>query len=585
MRKRAGVIVPLFSVWSKESIGIGEIPDLKLLIDWCRETGNKILELLPLNDTGFNFRPYDSQSSFALDPIYLSLKFLRGTKTKILEEKLDSLAKKFPLSKKRVNYGIKEEKLKKLWSFFLKEANPSNKRFRNFTERNRYWLKDYCLFRILKEQHDEKPWEDWKGPFKDYNRKALRGFEDKYRKEIQFQQWLQWQLFEQFKEAKRYAEKYKIFLKGDLPLLVSRDSADVWSKRRYFKLNLATGAPPDFFASKGQRWGMPPYNWSKISKDDFIYIIERLRYAENFYDLFRIDHIVGIFRIWTILKSEPFKNQGLSGTFDPRNCDLWEKRGRTILKKIVKNTKMLPCAEDLGTVPLCCPKVLKEIGIPSLRLQRWNKNWRTYEFRKPQAYNPLSVLTLSTHDTSNFPAWWEEEAGTVDKGLFKRICSEKNLNFRRIRKKLFQQKNFSSSRLRWKSSIGSEQVLLRVLGKPEGEVRDLVGLYRKSYREKERFWKMLFGKGSPSKEANKKLIKKNLEMINRSASIFTSLLVLEWLFLSDVLSSNPSQYRFNTPGTIFGYNWSLRMPISLEDLLEHPIKEQIRRIIRRTGRL
>lgn len=584
IKKRAGIIAPLFSIWSQKSLGIGEIPDLKLLVDWCQKTGNKILELLPLNDTGFNFRPYDSQSSFALDPVYLSLRSLIGIRKEGLEKELKILAKKFILNKKWVNYGIKKAKIEKLWPIFLKRANLSLQKFKNFIKNNRYWLDGYCLFRILKEYHQEKSWEAWQKPFKNRKCKALKEFKKTYQKKIKFQQWLQWQLFEQFKEVKLYAKKQGIFLKGDLPLLVSRDSADVWANRQYFKINLTSGAPPDFFASKGQRWGMPPYNWKKISGDHFIYLIQRLKYAENFYDLFRIDHIVGIFRIWTIPISKPLENQGLKGVFDPKDQKLWEERGCQILKVMVKNTKMLLCAENLGTIPPCCPKVLKEIGIPCLRVQRWNKNWSTWYFKNPKGYQPLSVATLSTHDISNFSAWWEIEAGTVDEEIFKRKCSKNRVDFRKIKEKLFCLKKPARGRLRWKSSIENERILIKVLRKPEREVSDLIMIYRESYKEKEKLWKMIFKKGSPPIKANKKLIKKNLEVINRSASIFTALLLLEWLFLGDILKGMPSQYRFNRAGTISNTNWSLRIPISLENLLNHSINSQIKEIISKTGR-
>lgn len=513
VKRRAGIIAPLFFIWSKKSIGIGEIPDLKLLIDWHQETGNTILQLLPINDTGFNFAPYNLQSSFALDPVYLSLRELIDVEKENLENDLKKLANDFPTNSPRVDWRIKGEKLKILWQIFLKRANLESEKFKNFLEKNNYWLKEYCLYRILKENFKEKSWEDWPEIFKNRNKKALEKFEKSHQKEIKFQQWLQWQLFEQLKEVKNYAREKGVFLKGDLPWLISRDSCCVWIKRKYFDLNFSTGAPPDAFSKKGQRWGMPPLNWEKIFEDKFIYFKEKLKYAENFYDLFRIDHVVGIFRIWKIPISEPLKNKGKNGFFDPGDESLWKKRGRKILLKFIKSTKMLFCAEDLGTVPECCPKVLKELGILGISVQRWVKNWQAGKFKKPEDYNPLSVATLSTHDTSNFLDWWENEAKREEK-----------------------------------------EDLLKILS-------------RKKKFEKE------------------KLLLKNLETINQTSSTFCILLLSEWLFLEDILKKKPSFYRFNFPGKISKKNWSLRMPISLEDLLKHPINKIIKKTLQKTGRI
>lgn len=501
IKRRAGIITPLFFIFSRRSIGIGEIPDLKILIGWCQKTGNSILQLLPLNDTGFNFSPYSPESSFALDPVYLSLRDLIGFRKETLENELEILSKKFPANKPRVDWRIKGEKLKILWKTFLKRANLEMKEFKNFIKENNYWLGDYCLYRLLKENFKEKSWEDWPEIFKNRNKNTLEKFGKDEQKEIKFQQWLQWQLFEQLREVKNYAKEKGVLLKGDLPWLISRDSADVWARREYFDLNFSAGAPPDAFSKKGQRWGMPPLNWEKIFDAHFTYFKEKLKYAENFYELFRIDHVAGIFRIWKISISEPLKNKGGKGFFDPKEESLWEENGKKILLKIIKSTKMLACAENLGTVPDCCPKVLKELGILGISVQRWTKN-----------YNPLSVATLSTHDTSNFLDWWENEA-------------EK--------------------------------------------------------REKENLLKINFGR---EKKEKRKLILKNLEVINSSDSIFCLLLLLEWLFLTALLKKNPSYYRFNFPGKTSRKNWSLRMPISLEDLLKNPVNKIIRKILQKTGR-
>lgn len=582
-KKRAGVVFPLFSIFSEKSLGIGEIPDLKLAIDWCQMVGMIILQILPLNDTGFDFSPYNSQSSFALDPVYLSLRDLIGIEKGGLEKELKSLARKFPVKTKHVNCKIKNGKLQRLWLIFLKRAKFSLK-FQKFVKKQNFWLENYALYKILKETYQKKSWEDWPRSFKNRNQKALSEFKKKYLQKIKFQKWLQWQLFEQFKKIKNYARKKKIFLKGDLPLFVSRDSADVWHKRQYFKLHLASGAPPDFFSINGQRWGYPPYNWDEILKDDFVYFRQKLKYAQNFYDLFRIDHLVGLFRIWSIPIETPFRHRGKVGFFDPRNEDSWEKRGRRILKLIIENTKMLPCVEDLGTVPTFCNEVLQEFGIPGLDLQRWKKNWRNFQFLRPAEYRPISVATLSTHDLNNFPAWWEKEAGGIPTELFKRKCQKKKIDFETIKGKLFSLKESKKERLFWKKNL-NETKFIKILNRPKGKISDLIKIFQETFQEREKFWKIISKKGKIPERAEKDLIKNNLKLIHSSVSIFVILPVFEWLFLEDILKGNHSQYRINKPGTISKFNWSLRMPISLENLLNHPINNQIKEIIQKTKRV
>lgn len=425
IKRRAGIIAPLFSIWSEKSLGIGKIPDLKLLIDWSRETGNTILQLLPINDTGFDVSPYSLQSSFALNPIYLSIPHLTGIQVE--NRRINDLAKKFPILNQRVNYQIKGEKLKFLWEIFSKNK-ISSENFENFIKKNNYWLKDYCLFRLLKEKFKERKWEDWPEDFRNRKKESLLEFEKEHQKEIKFQQWLQWQLFEQLIKIKKYAKEKGVLLKGDLPWLISRDSADVWAKREYFDLNFSAGAPPDMFSKKGQNWIMPPIKWEEIFADNFDYFKKKLKYAENFYNLLRIDHIIGIFRIWKISISEPLKNKGLNGAFSPQDLSVCASQGKKILLEILKNTKMLICGEDLGIIPPGCPKILKELGIPGILVERWVRNWETKEFIAPENYDPLSVATLSTHDTSLFLDWWENEANKKEKkNLLKIIFKTENV--------------------------------------------------------------------------------------------------------------------------------------------------------------
>ncbi len=577
LRKRAGVATPLFSIYSEKSIGIGELPDLKLLADWCASTGMTIIQLLPMNDVGFDFRPYDAQSSFALDPMYLSiLEMLSKEEAEFFREEINKLRRRFPAEPPRVNYRIKAVKLALLWKIFENRGTKNKREFEKFRKTNHFWLHDYAVFKVLKELNGQKSWEDWEPALKSKEFAAIEKFEMDQAKPIAFQEWLQWQLCGQFKTVKAYAEKKGILLMGDLPLLVSRDSADVWAHQDYFKLDLAAGAPPDLYIAKGQRWGMPPYHWDRVAGHGYDYLIEKLRYAENFYDLFRIDHVVGIFRIWSIPLSEPPENGGLNGSFDPQDENVWEEHGRRLISVMAENTGMLPCAEDLGVVPPCSYKVLEEFGIPGMDVTRWFKDWgRTNSFRKPEEYRKNSIAVLSTHDMTSVAGWWEFDAGTVDEDFFRRKCEGCGISLDAVKNALFDLKASWHGRLRWKRGIENTDVLLRILGRSRGEVWGLADAYESSYGEREKFWSYLGKTGQPDKNFSAALMRSILKKASESASIFSVQLLQDWLAADSSCRLDPWESRINFPGTMNERNWSFVVPFSLEKMKKLTINKEI----------
>ncbi len=577
--RRSGVVVPLFSVYSSKSCGIGEFPDLKRLADWCCATGMSMIQLLPMNDVGFTFRPYDALSSFALEPMYLSLEEIRQADLKCFAPEIQRLKTEFPTGASRVNYGIKAAKLGLLWHIFQSVKPLHLETFEAFSQKQRFWLDDYALFKVIKERQREQGWEAWPQDLKGRDADALARFRGDNREQILFQKWLQWQCHEQFAAAKKHASSKGVLLMGDIPFLVSRDSADVWSHQEYFKLELSAGAPPDMLYAEGQRWGMPPYNWDTIAKHGYDYIKEKLRFAENFYDLYRIDHVVGIFRVWSIPNSEPVEKGGLNGFFDPREEHVWEKQGRELLSMMIKSTRMLACAEDLGTIPLCAFKVLEEFGIPGIDIQRWSKEWgRTYDFKKPSDYRRTALATLGTHDMSCFFAWWRFEAGTVDEVLMERKCHERNLDFGRLKDGLFDRQASRYGRLRWKPEIHSVPVLLKTLGLEEHQAKDFIDLYHGSYDERARFLKFLgLGPDIPNPPLSF-LLNTALERIAQTSCIFTTQLLQDWLSLDVLFTTDPWELRVNFPGTVDEKNWSLVLPMTIDDMLVLPVNSVIKQI-------
>ncbi|MFH0855369.1 MAG: 4-alpha-glucanotransferase [Candidatus Omnitrophota bacterium] len=589
-RKRAGVLVPVFSIYSKKSFGVGDLADLKLVIDWCRDTGNSILQLLPMNDMGGLFCPYDALSAFALEPLYVSLLDLALPKDKSLKRQIEALRKSLKVDKKYVDYSVKNEKLRILREIFLLDAEADPESFVSFRRDNAYWLPDYALFKALKLEYRESPWYDWPLESRNRDKIALEDFRKTKAQEIRFQEWAQWQLFEQFKAVKGYAKEKKVSINGDLPILVSRDSSDVWAHPEFFKLEFAAGAPPDMYAASGQRWGMPTYNWGRIADDGYKYLQEKLKYADNFYDILRVDHVVGLFRIWSIPYNDAPENQGLNGSFDPANEAGWGEHGRKILEVMLKSAKMFLCAEDLGVIPKVCPETLRQLNILGNDVQRWAKDWDiTHDFLKADDYRQLAVTMLSTHDTANWPAWWENETGTVDEGLFLRKCAEAGIDFERAKLELFDAACSKHGRLRWKDGIDSVDRLIKGLS-PQGTVpRErlgiLIGLYVNTYREKEKLWKQLELKGPMRERCDKEIFQAILKFNLAANSLFCINTLVDLLYLDDLWQADAYQYRINTPGTISGHNWSLKLPLSLEDLHKHPVTKQIRKLVIDSGRV
>lgn len=589
IKRRSGVTVPLFSIFSNESTGIGEIHDLKLLVKWCLKNKMSIIQLLPLNDVGSDFSPYNTVSSFALDPMYITLSKLKHVNLGPFKKNLKDLKKSFPTGDTSVNYKIKEEKINLLNEIYSKSYTKGIKQFEQFKSENSYWLENYALFKILKELNNGISWENWDDESKNKNEIKINQLKVDYSDKLNFIYWVQWQLYEQFILLKKYASNNGILILGDLPFLVSRDSADVWAHRNYFDLSLSSGAPPDMYFANGQRWGMPPYIHKEIEIDNYAHLVSKLKYAENFYDLYRIDHFVGIFRIWTIDVNSDESEEGLNGKFIPSEEAVWEDNGKKLLDVMLSSSTMMPVAEDLGTVPDCSPKVLKEYGIPGMNVQRWVKDIN-YDFTSPKDYRINSISTLSTHDSSINLEWWKREAGTVDEKLFERLSLAKNISIEKyniIKEILFDFSKYVNERLYWKEEIDTVDKFLAAFGFGQEFNSDIIKLYLESYDERRKYLKLInfeemFGY-KPTNEYQYKAMMKVLE----SSSIFSINLLQEWLMLDEKFFTRygSESLRINTPGVPLNANWRYVLPYNLEYLLDIGINAKIKKMNEETGRM
>ena len=359
-----GIVVPLFSLHSEKSCGIGEYTDLFALIDWCRSVKFDLIQFLPLNDTGLGTSPYSALSAFALHPIYLGLASLPNLNESpaLLEEVklLQSQPRSF-----RIDYlKVEHEKKRFLRQYIQELGEPlvTSEGYQNFCE-TASWLKIFAVFKTLKMRYEWKSWEEWPAELQKPNFLLIDQLAEQYKEEVTLHCLIQYLCHQQLKAVKAHAEINQVKLMGDIPILNCRDSADVWFHRDLFNLDFCAGAPPDYFNEEGQNWGFPLYNWQRISELNFNWWIERLQVAANYYHLYRIDHIVGFFRIWAIEHGK----KSTEGSFIPADQAVWVEHGRQIMWMMLEKCEMLPIGEDLGVIPPEVRSCLSMLGICGIR--------------------------------------------------------------------------------------------------------------------------------------------------------------------------------------------------------------------------
>ena len=415
----AGTAVPIFSLRTEKDFGIGEFRDLRPLVDWAAMTGQCIIQLLPINDTtrkgGWDDSyPYSPISTFALHPLYINLQDLGIKETAAFKKERKELDELPELDYPRV-FKSKMAYIRK--AFKARGAEDlSGAAFKKFYKENSFWLDEYCEFCAKRDSL-----------------------------ETEYYAWMQFHLDRQLSEEVAYAHSKGVFLKGDLPIGVSSDSAEAYYHPELFNLDSSAGAPPDYFSKDGQNWGFPTYNWEEMAKDDYAWWKARLRKMSCYFDAFRIDHVLGFFRIWEIPQEY---TSGLMGHFNPampyspeeitsaglpieglfhedprhpgyfqplitpdteslpqwqkdrfngiyndffyhRHNEFWRRNAEHKLPELLGATGMLACAEDLGMIPDCVPEVLDHEKILSLRMRGMDAEGEWKE---------MSVCATSSHD-------------------------------------------------------------------------------------------------------------------------------------------------------------------------------------------
>ncbi|MQA29763.1 MAG: 4-alpha-glucanotransferase [Luteitalea sp.] len=413
-RRRAGLLMPLFSCPSSTSWGIGDIGDIGPATEWLRQAGLRVLQLLPLNEMASGQQsPYSAISAMAVDPIFIRVQDVpefaaAGGPARFTtsERRLLDRARRAP----RIDFAavrrVKQAALGAAFEWFDRhEWRRDTERARElgaFVNRESWWLDDYSLFRALHEREQRRPWTEWPDTLRQRQPQALAEARRALAREIRYYQYLQWLADTQWRQARAAATRNGVELFGDLPFMVDGDSADVWARQDEFRLDASVGVPPDAFSATGQDWGMPPYRWDVIARTEFEWLRHRARRSAALYHGYRVDHLVGFYRTY----ARPRGGGGAS--FSPEREDDQLALGERALG-IFREPGAEIIAEDLGIVPDFVRASLLRLGVPGFRVFRWERNWDQplHPFRDVSDYPSFSVAASGTHDTEPLAVWWE----------------------------------------------------------------------------------------------------------------------------------------------------------------------------------
>ncbi len=582
----AGTAIPVFSLRSRNSFGVGEFNDLKLMADWAAATGQKVLQLLPVNDTTMtgtwiDSYPYSANSIYALHPQFLNLTeagvpadedYIR------LRDELNSLP---AIDYERVN----SEKDRLMRESFKATGRSvcATKKYKAFVAENSHWLLPYAAFRILTARFgtaDFSKWEDWSK----YDQSAVEDLLKKEKQECNYHCFIQYHLHCQLTEARNYAHSRGVYLKGDLPIGISPTSADAWASPELFHLDSQAGAPPDAFATKGQNWGLPTYNWERMEKDGYAWWKSRMKNMEEYFDLFRIDHILGFFRIWEIPKGA---SSGLLGHFSPAlpySADYLRDLGFTIPEwQPVPESENVLFIADPRTKDYWHPRIAAHDTEAYKVMDDWHKNEynRLYDdffyhrhngFWKESAMKKLPGLLAGT----------EMLACGEDLGMIPDCVPEVMRDLFILSLEIQRMPKSSSDTFAdvWRypymsvcSTSTHDMTPLRAWWK---ENRDMTNRF---YHE------VLQENGDAPENCSGRICHKIVKMHTDSPSVLAILPLQDWMSIDEGLRNpDPDSERINDPAVSPHY-WRYRMHITLEELLSSSdFNSEVLRLLKESGR-
>ncbi|NOT26565.1 MAG: 4-alpha-glucanotransferase [Acidobacteria bacterium] len=409
--RRAGLLVPLFSMPSSRSWGIGEIGDIPTMAAWMSSAGQRVLQLLPINEMPLHeTSPYSALSAMAIDPQFISIADLEDFVALGGEPALEPdlrIHLEHARAAKTVDYALvrtlKETVLRRSFARFVADELETQtvraEAFRAYVDAESWWLDDYALFRALHAKYDEGPWSEWPEPLRRREPAAIAEARLALTRDILYRQYLQWVAGTQWAAARSAVGDVAIW--GDLPFMVSSDSADVWARQDDFCFDVSVGVPPDAFSETGQDWNLPAYRWDVVRSGGYAWLRARARRNAALFDGYRVDHLVGFYRTYV----RPLDGSG--ARFTPAEQADQIALGEQVLA-VFREPGAEIIAEDLGVVPPFVRESLERQAIPGYKVFRWERAWHHegQPFLDPAGYSPLSVATSGTHDTEPLAVWW-----------------------------------------------------------------------------------------------------------------------------------------------------------------------------------
>ncbi len=567
----AGTAIPVFSLRSSDSFGTGEFRDLKKMVDWAEATGQSVIQLLPVNDTTMtgtweDSYPYNAVSTFALHPQFVHLPAAgvrKDREYKALQKELNSLA---DFDYERVN----REKTRLLRKAFAETWDniSASRAYAVFFDANRDWLVPYAAFCALRDKFGTPDFRKWKSYAK-YDAAKVERFIKKNIAEIDFHCFVQYHLHVQLLDVRKYAQAHGVILKGDLPIGISRTSVDAWLYPELFRLDSQAGAPPDAFAADGQNWGFPTYDWDKMEEDGYAWWKSRLRKMSEYFDAFRIDHILGFFRIWEI--PVPHKS-GLMGHFSPAlpySADELAHLGFDVSA----GQYVIPAENEADVLfvedPRCKGYWHPRIGAQTTAV------YAALEDRKKEAYNRLyEDFFYHRHN-----CFWKESALRKLPDLLASTemiaCGEDlgmipgcvpdtmnelqilSLEIQRMPKAMYVA--FADP---------AEYPYYSVCTTSTHDMNPLRAWWEEDYELSCRFWHEMLGMdGAAPRSCTPEICRKIVRQHLDSPAMFTVLPLQDWLSMdAGMCAVDPASERINIPANPRHY-WRYRMHLTLEELL------------------
>ncbi len=562
----AGILEPVFAIRTEEDLGIGDTEGVRQMIDWCARHRLNIFQTLPINEISDDNSPYNAISSLAIEPATIAIS--PSAVPDLSPEKFGEMAPPKLLAELRegpVNYprvkALKRKLLEASFEAFYQthfDAETERARqFRSFLMENAEWLSDYALFRVLMEENGGHPtWDCWAPQHRTLRsaRTWLLSLPEKQREGLirkqVFFMYVQWLAFGQWQALKAYASEKKVYLMGDIPFGVGRFSADAWANRAIFDLDWSGGAPPekvfkvDPFTEKwGQNWGIPNYRWDELRRRDFDWWRTRVGNIQKVFHLYRIDHVLGFFRIysfpWTPDRNAEFlplteaqaaaKTGGRLPGFKqfpddtPEHKAANQAQGEEILQVVLEASgETTVVAEDLGVVPEYVPPTLLKLSTPGFRIPTLFRD-PDGRYSDPKKYPRLSLVQPATHDHPPLAAAWEECWRNIDAG------KEVEVNRRELR------------------------LMMEFAGMKNSE---------------------------PPREFTDQLHEAFTRTVLQSPS---------WLAVFQITDVFGMTARFNTPGSVAATNWTYRLPQTVKELDEDPVlleqTQMFSRLAQESGRV